>query len=268
MVRATRTSWPVPGGRRAAGTLLLADADAGTRKPIASLLTACGYQVHVCTDGFEALRLIGSIQPDLLLLDLRLPSLSGLEVIRRLQSDWSQSPVPTAVLSDLPGANILRQIGRPFVKTVITKQYASFGEVLYAVAELLAEASGSVSAPDDETDAGGLGDEPDDRRCRRQRPRHEHHRTVSVRLDPDHDDDGACSLTIPVQLQNISVGGAGFIADRPVCLIGPIRMYLDTGSNVMQVTGKPMHCTRLAERSYRVGVKFDALAREIGLEAG
>jgi two-component system KDP operon response regulator KdpE len=59
-------------------------------------LQARQYEVHTAADGAEALHEAASIRPDLLVLDLGLPDLDGVEVIRRLRT-WS--PVPIVVLS-------------------------------------------------------------------------------------------------------------------------------------------------------------------------
>ena len=48
-----------------------------------------GYEVAVANNGEEALRLITELKPDLVLLDLMLPILSGEEVLRQVRStDW------------------------------------------------------------------------------------------------------------------------------------------------------------------------------------
>jgi DNA-binding response OmpR family regulator len=56
-----------------------------------------GYRVEHAQDGEAALRLLSESRPDLLLLDLMLPKLSGLEVCRRLRREGN--PVPIVMLS-------------------------------------------------------------------------------------------------------------------------------------------------------------------------
>jgi two-component system response regulator RegX3 len=55
-----------------------------------------GFLVHVATDGPEALRLFDEIQPDLVLLDVMLPRMSGIEVCRQLRT---RSQVPIIMVS-------------------------------------------------------------------------------------------------------------------------------------------------------------------------
>ena len=48
-----------------------------------------GFEVHVATDGAEALRQFGDVAPDIVLLDLMLPKLSGLDVCREIRATSS-----------------------------------------------------------------------------------------------------------------------------------------------------------------------------------
>jgi two-component system KDP operon response regulator KdpE len=63
-------------------------------------LTARDYEVHVAASGAEALRVAAAVQPDLVVLDLGLPDLDGVEVIEGLRG-WTD--VPIIVLSGRQG---------------------------------------------------------------------------------------------------------------------------------------------------------------------
>lgn len=58
-----------------------------------------GYAVLVAHKGHEALRLLGSHKPDLVLLDLMLPDLDGLEVCRRIRRDPASEGLPIVMLT-------------------------------------------------------------------------------------------------------------------------------------------------------------------------
>ncbi len=58
------------------------------------LLTAHGYETIETKEGLEAIRLTKSDKPDLILMDIQLPEVSGLDVTRRLKSDSSISDIP------------------------------------------------------------------------------------------------------------------------------------------------------------------------------
>ena len=48
-----------------------------------------GFRVHVARDGSEALDLFDVVKPDLVLLDVMLPRISGIDVCRELRSRWT-----------------------------------------------------------------------------------------------------------------------------------------------------------------------------------
>jgi phosphate regulon transcriptional regulator PhoB len=58
-----------------------------------------GYQVAQCRSGAEALRLARTTPPDLVLLDLMLPEMDGLEVCRRLRQDPATTGLPIVMLT-------------------------------------------------------------------------------------------------------------------------------------------------------------------------
>jgi len=67
--------------------ILVVDDDAMSRRVLAQLLSAAGYNCSVSNDGSEALETIHAHPPSLLLLDFDMPGLNGAEVLRRLRSD-------------------------------------------------------------------------------------------------------------------------------------------------------------------------------------
>ena len=72
--------------------VLVIEDDAAMRRFIRASLAAAGYRVVETASGGEALKAAPLQPPDVVLLDLGLPDMDGLEVIRELRS-WSQVPV-------------------------------------------------------------------------------------------------------------------------------------------------------------------------------
>jgi diguanylate cyclase (GGDEF)-like protein len=58
-----------------------------------------GYDVITCMDGEDALRLVREVQPDLILCDIMMPVIDGLDVCRRLKADGRTDQVPVVMLS-------------------------------------------------------------------------------------------------------------------------------------------------------------------------
>jgi DNA-binding response OmpR family regulator len=77
-------------------TILLVDDEASVRKVLTFPLERDGYTVVQAADGEEALERFGEQQVDLVVLDIMLPKLDGLEVCRRLRT---QSTVPIIMLT-------------------------------------------------------------------------------------------------------------------------------------------------------------------------
>jgi len=76
--------------------ILLVDDERQITRVLSRGLTAKGYDVHVAADGEVALQTFGDWRPDLVVTDLSMPNLSGLELCRRLRAF---SEVPIIVLS-------------------------------------------------------------------------------------------------------------------------------------------------------------------------
>ena len=80
--------------------ILVVDDDAKTVELVKLYLNRDGYKVLVAYDGTEALRLAREIRPDLIVLDLMLPGLDGLEVCSTLRAE---SDVPIIMLTARTG---------------------------------------------------------------------------------------------------------------------------------------------------------------------
>jgi DNA-binding NtrC family response regulator len=66
------------------GTILVVDDETGPRESLRMILKPL-YDVHTAADGQEALQFIGNENVDLVTLDLRMPGLSGIEVLREIK---------------------------------------------------------------------------------------------------------------------------------------------------------------------------------------
>ena len=64
--------------------ILIADDDPQVRDVLERFLTEKGYAVSTATGGLEALEMLVEVEPDVLLLDIEMPDLNGLEVLRRI----------------------------------------------------------------------------------------------------------------------------------------------------------------------------------------
>ncbi|MCD6429170.1 response regulator [bacterium] len=65
-----------------------------------SKLETLGYEVYTAIDGEEGLKAIREIVPDLVLLDIIMPKMSGFEVMEEMQKDPSIKEIPVIVISN------------------------------------------------------------------------------------------------------------------------------------------------------------------------
>jgi CheY-like chemotaxis protein len=92
-------------------------------------LLAAGNTVKIALDGAEGLRLIHETRPDLVLLDLMLPGMSGVEIIKRIRGDYRFASLPIMAYSSAD-EDILAQAVEAGSTTIISKNEASFKEIL------------------------------------------------------------------------------------------------------------------------------------------
>ena len=82
-----------------APTILIADRDDYTRHHLRSLLELKGLEVLEALDGQEAIDMAVGMQPDLMLIQLRLPIVSGFTAIRRIRKHCELRSVPIIAVS-------------------------------------------------------------------------------------------------------------------------------------------------------------------------
>ena len=84
------------------GRIVVVDDDPTVADVVSRYLVRDGHCVESVRDGYEALTLIARNPPDLVVLDLMLPGIDGLEVCRRLRARW---PIPVVMLTALGDEN-------------------------------------------------------------------------------------------------------------------------------------------------------------------
>jgi DNA-binding response OmpR family regulator len=82
-----------------AGRILVVDDDADIRGLVEFKLQQAGYEVVTADDGAAALSIVGSWRPDLVVLDVAMPGMSGYDVCKRFRSDPAMEKVPVIMLT-------------------------------------------------------------------------------------------------------------------------------------------------------------------------
>ena len=79
--------------------ILFVDDEEQIRKLLSTWLARHGYEVTVAKDGWEALKAVRTKAPDLVITDVNMPNMNGLELTRRLRADHRTARIPVIMLS-------------------------------------------------------------------------------------------------------------------------------------------------------------------------
>jgi two-component system cell cycle response regulator len=89
--------------------ILVVDDEPAIREYVTSLLSELGHEVLAAANGVEALRLARERQPHLILLDIMMPELSGIEVCRQLRADPRTRDMRIIVVSAVDAKRALEE---------------------------------------------------------------------------------------------------------------------------------------------------------------
>jgi len=92
---------------------------------LAMQLRRGGYAIIEAQDGIEALDQLKDNKPDLLLLDLMIPGLSGFEVLERIKTEAELPKVPVIILSALAEPDVIKRCIELGVCDYVTKPHTS-----------------------------------------------------------------------------------------------------------------------------------------------
>ncbi len=81
--------------------ILVAEDEADIRQVLCFFLRHSGYDVLDVASGEEAIKVIPEYQPDLLILDLMMPGISGWDVLQWLQAEYQHARLPVIILTAL-----------------------------------------------------------------------------------------------------------------------------------------------------------------------
>jgi two-component system, cell cycle response regulator DivK len=88
--------------RRDASIILLVDDTSDTRQIYSLYLSSRGFKVPTASDGLSGLDAACTHQPDVIVMDLSMPGLDGIEATRRLKADPRTSHIPVVLLTAYP----------------------------------------------------------------------------------------------------------------------------------------------------------------------
>lgn len=121
-------------------TVVIADDSPTLRRIVTAVLTGQGHEVVAAEDGVGAVQAALRTQPDLVILDVQMPRLSGYAVSRLLKDDWRTSGIPVILLTSLDAPSDRFWGAQTGADSYLTKDFEA-GALVATVNEALARAS-------------------------------------------------------------------------------------------------------------------------------
>ncbi len=125
--------------------ILVADDNEGHLRVMEMVLTAMNYEVTVARNGHEALTFLQSSTPALFFLDVQMPFMSGLDVLRRVRRLERLAGVPAVVMTSLEPSEVAPAIADLTPARVVNKPLTG-KNLRQLVTEALAEGRASAAA--------------------------------------------------------------------------------------------------------------------------
>jgi len=113
--------------------ILIIEDDRFLRDLIVHKVTKEGFNVSVAVDGEEGIKKIKEEKPDLVLLDLILPSMDGFEVLSKIREDASLNSLPVIILSNLGQREDVEKGMKLGAVDYLIKAHFTPGEIIYKI---------------------------------------------------------------------------------------------------------------------------------------
>jgi chemosensory pili system protein ChpA (sensor histidine kinase/response regulator) len=117
--------------------ILIVDDSISTRRSLSQLLGDAGYEFMTAADGLDALDRMAAASPNLLVVDLEMPRMNGLELTRHLRAAENGAELPIIMVTSRSTDKHRREAGEAGVDIYLTKPYSE-DSLLDAVETLLA----------------------------------------------------------------------------------------------------------------------------------
>ena len=123
--------------------ILVVDDEPNILKLIASRLEANNYEVITALDGFYAIKKAHDENPDLIILDIRMPAGGGISVFDNLRANNSTMMIPVIFITAHPNEDIWREVMEKGAQGFITKPFNA-DDLLAKVKNVLKEDIGNT----------------------------------------------------------------------------------------------------------------------------
>ena len=119
--------------------ILFIEDEAALQKTFGKLLTGEGYEMLSALDGETGFNLAKSQQPDLILLDLILPKLTGFQVLKKIKETPETKEIPVIILTNLESMNDINKALEAGATTYLVKTTYNLDEIMEKIKKVLGE---------------------------------------------------------------------------------------------------------------------------------
>ena len=109
--------------------VLIVDDDEDGCRPLGRLLEVVGHKAFFVHDGRAALALLDQVRPDMILLDVMMPGLNGLDVLKTIRSHPQHKDLPVVVYSALNDKQTVDRALASGAQNYLVKSQADFNQI-------------------------------------------------------------------------------------------------------------------------------------------
>jgi DNA-binding response OmpR family regulator len=120
-------------------------------------LTVEGYRAETAADGETGLKLLRTFKPQIVILDLMLPGISGVDVIKEIRKDIEFSKVPTVVFSNTYLTNLIQEAWRAGANKCLSKSSCTPKDIIDIVRGLIGDSGSMISQTHTATNGSTAG---------------------------------------------------------------------------------------------------------------
>jgi len=129
--------------------VLLVDDDPFIIAVYVTKLKRAGLDVESVMDGAEAVRRLDAVKPDLVILDLNMPKLNGIEVLKHIRNSPALAALPVLVLTNVCSDSVMRETWDARPTRYLIKRETTPNAVVEEVVTLLKSAAPPAAAPEE-----------------------------------------------------------------------------------------------------------------------
>jgi CheY-like chemotaxis protein len=106
-----------------------------------------GYEIELAENGQLGLEKLKTFHPDILLMDIMMPTMNGLEMLSKVKADPATQAIPVVVLTNIADMNITQMALSKGAALCIIKSQTEPADVIGSVKAVLAKSAAPVVSP-------------------------------------------------------------------------------------------------------------------------